>query len=67
MPYILVQLVSGRTAEQKRAIAEDITASLTRHANARRDDCYVVFHDVEATDWVVAGQTVAERRKARNG
>ncbi|WP_108660263.1 tautomerase family protein [Acuticoccus kandeliae] len=66
MPYVLVQLIEGRSAEAKKKIAEDITASLETHANARPEDTYVVFQDVKADDWLIAGKTVAERRRERN-
>lgn len=65
MPYVKVQLVTGRTPEQKKRIAADVTDSLVRHAGARADDCFVVFEDVAADDWVVGGLSVAERRRAR--
>ncbi|MYZ48148.1 tautomerase family protein [Propylenella binzhouense] len=65
MPYVLVQIVEGRSAEAKKAIAADITASLVEHAGARAEDCYVVFRDVAASDWLIAGETVAERRRKR--
>jgi len=60
-----VQLIDGRTPEQKQAIARDIIDSIVRHAGAREQDCTVIFHDVAPTDWVIAGETVAERRRKR--
>lgn len=65
MPYVKVQLITGRTPEQKKRIAADVTDSLVRHAGAHAEHCFVVFEDIAAEDWVVGGRTVAERRQAR--
>ena len=65
MPYVRVQTVRGRTAEQKAAVAEAITHALVEHMGAVAEHVYVVFEDVAATDWVVGGLTVAERRRRR--
>lgn len=65
MPYVNVKLVEGRSAEAKKALAADITDAIVRHCGGAPDHVYVVFEDIPATDFIVGGQTVADRRKAR--
>ena len=67
MPYVLVQSIEGRTPEQKRKVAADITESMVENFGCPSDAIYVVFEDVAATDWVVGGVTVAELRRKRGG
>jgi len=65
MPLVRVSMVVGRTAAQKKAAAEAITRTMVEHCGCDPAHVYVIFDDVPATDWMVAGETVAERRRAR--
>lgn len=65
MPYVSVELISGRTPEQKQRTAQAITDALVEHCDTHAEHVYVVFKDVDASDWVIAGETVAERRRKR--
>ena len=50
MPYITVEWLKGRSQEQKRRIAADITDSFIRHAKVKPDLINVIFTDREAAD-----------------
>lgn len=63
MPMVRVTMVAGRSAEAKKAAADDITRALVEHCGARESHVYVVFEDVADTDWIVGTETVATRRK----
>jgi 4-oxalocrotonate tautomerase len=65
MPYIAVEIIEGRTEEQKQRVARAITDALVDHMDASAEHVYVVFKDIAATDWLIAGETVAERRRKR--
>jgi 4-oxalocrotonate tautomerase len=65
MPVVTVRIVEGRTPEQKQAAAIAITDILVETCGAHREHVYVVFEDVADTDWMVAGVTVAERKRLR--
>ncbi len=65
MPMVTVKMIEGRTPEEKRQAALAITDALIETCGAHRDHIYVVFEDVADTDWVVAGETVAERKRKR--
>lgn len=63
MPYVRVELLAGRTAEQKSAIARDITDSLVSHAGAKPESIFVVFEDVARENWATAGCLVSEDKQ----
>lgn len=65
MPMVTVQMIEGRDPAQKEAAAKAITRALVDHCGAHAEHVYVVFQDVAPTDWVVAGETVAERKRKR--
>ncbi len=43
MPYVNVQLLEGRTIDQKRELAKAITDSLVSTCNTKPDFVYVVY------------------------
>ena len=61
MPHVTVQLLEGRTIEQKRATAKAITDALIEHCDALRESIVVVFSDVPRDSWSRAGTLVADR------
>ena len=56
MPYVKIELLKGRTREQKAAVAEAVTTALVTLAASRAEDVHVVFTDVEKGDWAIAGR-----------
>ena len=64
MPHVQITWVQGRTAEQKRKIAERVTAVLVEDGRAKRENIHVTFHDLPATDYAEAGVTVADQKRA---
>jgi len=63
MPHVEITWVAGRTAEQKRKIAERVTAVLIEDGKAKRENIHVSFHDVPATDYAEAGVLVADQKR----
>lgn len=62
MPGITVNLIAGRTAEQKRNLARAITEAAMEHLDVPVEAVYVNFIDFEPTDWMSGGKTIAEKR-----
>ena len=67
MPHVTVQLLEGRTAEQKRAAARAITDALVEHCGAPRESTVVVFADIPRASWARAGTLVADRERPTGG
>jgi len=63
MPYVQITWVEGRTAEQKRKIAERVTRVLIEDGKAKRDNIHVSFHDVPATNYAEAGVLVVDQKR----
>jgi 4-oxalocrotonate tautomerase len=61
MPVIRVEMISGRTREQKREIAKGLTDTFIRVAGGKPEGVTVIFSDVEKENWAVAGGLVADR------
>ena len=62
MPHVTVQLLEGRTTEQKRAAAKAITDAVVETLGAPRESTVVVFQDIARDSWSRAGTLVADRK-----
>jgi len=65
MPIVRVTLAAGRTTEQKKAAANEITETIARVCNAHAAHVYVLFEDVPPDEWMVGGETITERKAQR--
>lgn len=63
MPYVQITWVEGRSAEQKRKIAERVTALLVEDGKAKRENIHVSFHDLAASNYAEAGVLVADQKR----
>jgi 4-oxalocrotonate tautomerase len=63
MPHVQITWVEGRTLEQKRKVAERITAALIEDGKAKRENIHVSFHDVPSTDYAEAGVLVVDQKR----
>ena len=61
MPYVKIELLKGRSEEQKARIAEAVTAALVEHAGATAESTFIVFDDVEAWNWAGAGRLMSRK------
>lgn len=62
MPHVTVQLLDGRTSDQKRAAAKAITDAIVETLGAPRESTVVVFQDISRDSWSRAGTLVADRK-----
>jgi len=51
MPHVVVKLLSGRSDEQKRRIADEIVRAVVKTAACGEDAVSVAIEDVEPGDW----------------
>jgi 4-oxalocrotonate tautomerase len=61
MPTIRVELFEGRTIEQKRAFAAEVTEVCARTLGGSREATEVLFFDIKKQDWAVGGVLSSER------
>ena len=60
MPVISVDMFQGRTAEQKRALAEGFTKTFCDVTQAKPEAVIVIFRDVPRENWATAGMLASE-------
>lgn len=64
MPHVQITWVAGRSPEQKRRIAQQITQAIEQEGRAKRENIAVAFIDVPATDYAEAGVVVADQKRS---
>lgn len=64
MPIIRVELLEGRTREQKQAFAKAVTDSFVATCGGTPQSVQVVFQNVASDDWAAAGQLLSEKAAA---
>jgi 4-oxalocrotonate tautomerase len=67
MPTIRVELFEGRTAEQKRALAQEITAACVKVLGGSPDGIDVLFYDIARQDWATGGVLWSDKGKPPAG
>ena len=60
MPMIRVELLEGRTVEQKREFAAVVTREAVRVLECSVEAVDVVFVDVKRHDWAIGGRLVSD-------
>ena len=61
MPFIRVEMFPGRTADQKRALAQELTDGFVRACGGPGDRLHVVITEVERENWGVGGKLMANK------
>jgi len=51
MPHVIVKLYSGRSEQQKKKLAEEVTKSVMATLKAGEESVSVAIEDVEPNDW----------------
>ena len=65
MPTIRVEMFEGRTAEQKRALAKELTDACVRALGGSPDSVDVVMFDIKKQDWATAGVLWSDKGAAK--
>jgi 4-oxalocrotonate tautomerase len=63
MPLVQITMLEGRTADQKRKIAQRITDTMVEEAGARREAIVVAFHEVSKESYASGGVLMADKQK----
>lgn len=63
MPTLRVELFEGRTAEQKRALAKELTDACVRVLGGSADGVDVVYFDIARQDWATGGVLWSDKGK----
>jgi 4-oxalocrotonate tautomerase len=60
MPVVTIKLAGKLSREQKKKVAEEITATLERHANKPARYTYIAFEELPDENWAIAGVLLDE-------
>ena len=63
MPLVQITMLSGRTVDQKRKLAQRVTDAMVEEAAARREAVVVVFHEVAKESYASGGVLMADKEK----
>jgi 4-oxalocrotonate tautomerase len=67
MPYINVKITrDGVTAEQKRRIVAEMTATLVSVLDKKPEHIHIVIDEVEPENWGFAGMLTSEYRRRQD-
>lgn len=60
MPVVSIKLAGALSRDQKKKIAEEITATLERHADKPRRYTYISFEELAEENWAIGGVLLDE-------
>ena len=61
MPIIRVEMLKGRTTEQKRQMAQELTDAFINTAGGNVAAVQVLITDVEKEDWAAGGELLLDK------
>lgn len=65
MPFIRIDLLEGRTEEQKLALIRNLTETVVETINAPRENVRIVITEHAKKHWSVGGVTIEEREQLK--
>ena len=63
MPVIIVEMWTGRTAEQKANLAQNLTEGTMEVLGVRPDQVRVIIHEIPKENYAIGGKTAAELQR----
>lgn len=63
MPLVQITMLEGRSADQKRKLAQRITDAMVEEAGARREAIVVAFHEVSKESYASGGVLMVDKPK----
>lgn len=61
MPIIRVEMFTGRTKDQKRALVKDLTEAFVRSAGGTPESVQIVLTDVDKDNWGSGSQLCSDK------
>ncbi len=63
MPVVQVTMLTGRSADQKRKLAQRLTDVMVEEAGAHREAVIVTFHEVPKESYASGGLLIADKNR----
>ena len=64
MPTIRVDLIEGRTPEQKKNLVKALTQACVDTLGSKPESVDVLLYDIKASDWATGGELWSDKRKS---
>jgi 4-oxalocrotonate tautomerase len=61
MPIIRVEMLEGRSREQKRELSLSLTKEMARIAQVSEASIFVVIEEVKKDNWAVGGELLSDK------
>lgn len=62
MPTLRVELMEGRTLEQKKALVKALTDAVVQTLGSKPEGVDVILYDVKRQDWATGGELWSEKK-----
>ncbi len=62
MPMVQVTMLQGRTADQKRKLAQRITDAMVEEAGAKREAITIAFNEVSKESYASGGELMIDKK-----
>ena len=56
MPIVHIELIEGRTAEQKEALVKDVTEAIVKNTGAQTENVHIIISDMPKGNYAVGGK-----------
>jgi 4-oxalocrotonate tautomerase len=63
MPTIRVELMEGRTPEQKKNLVQALTQAVVQTLGGSSESVDVLLYDIKRSDWATGGMLWSEKKK----
>lgn len=67
MPIVNIQLIEGRSDDQKEALIQKVTNACVESIDCTPESVRILLSDVSTQHFGVAGESVARKRAAKSG
>lgn len=57
MPIVHIEMLEGRTQEQKDALVKDVTDAIVKNTGANKENVHIVISDMSKGNYAVGGVT----------
>jgi 4-oxalocrotonate tautomerase len=61
MPTLRVELMEGRTVEQKKALVQALTQAVVDTLGSKPESVDILLYDIKRHDWATGGQLWSEK------
>jgi 4-oxalocrotonate tautomerase len=63
MPVVHIEMLSGRTREQKMELAAAVTRDVSEIAKCMPESVQIIFSEVDRDDWATGGRLASDPQK----